>query len=309
MATTNSPLPDLALVTRSLIAKVVTLLGLPQTQREDHKLTREYRSSSVARAVARGYIDSQTRGKLPQRLQKKRRMKIQPVQAPSTMQQMVFSRTTDGSTTITKSLHTDDETEPWGDSLIVKDDSTIRIVSKQIGGLGITVGNSKERELKNWIIENEIDCIGLQETNVFWKKCNDKSQFRERMRHHKWDFVRTSTAFNKHEFTAFNQFGGAAIVTTNVVASRVCCTGADETGLGRWAWVQYRGKNKTSARVISVYQPHKPADETLHPKSVYRQQQRYWMNKKSDMCPLTHFQDDLCMLLQKWIRNHERIVL
>ena len=236
-------------------------------------------------------------------------MKIQPVQAPSTMQQMVFSRTTDGSTTITKSLHTDDETEPWGDSLIVKDDSTIRIVSKQIGGLGITVGNSKERELKNWIIENEIDCIGLQETNVFWKKCNDKSQFRERMRHHKWDFVRTSTAFNKHEFTAFNQFGGAAIVTTNVVASRVCCTGADETGLGRWAWVQYRGKNKTSARVISVYQPHKPADETLHPKSVYRQQQRYWMNKKSDMCPLTHFQDDLCMLLQKWIRNHERIVL
>ena len=222
---------------------------------------------------------------------------------------MVFSRTPDGSARIKKSIHNDDETEPWGDPLIEKNDNIIRIVSKQIGGLGIKAGNSKERELKEWIVDNDIDCLGLQETNVFWKKCNDKSQFRERMRHHKWDFVRTSTAFNKHEFTSLNQFGGTAIVTTNVVASRVCCTGADETGLGRWAWVQYRGKNKTFARVITVYQPHKPADEKLHPKSVYRQQQRYWMDHKSDMCPLSHLQDDLCALLQKWIINQERIVV
>lgn len=189
------------------------------------------------------------------------------------MKQKIFLRTTDGSTTIAKSVRNKDETEPLGDPLIVKEDGIIRIVSKQIGRLGITASNSKERELKNWIIEKEIDYIGLHETNVFWKKYRDKSQFRERMLHHNWEFVRTLTAFNKHEFTALDQFGGTAVVTTNVVASRVCSTGADETGLGRWAWVQYRGKHKIFACVISAYQPHKSNDDRLHPKSVYRQQQ------------------------------------
>ena len=118
----------------------------------------------------------------------------------------------------------------------IRQDNVVRIVSKQIGGLGVVAGNSKERELKNWMVANEVDCIGIQETNVFWKKCRDKAQFRERMRHHEWDFVRTATSYNKHEFTALNQFGGTAVVATNTLASRVLETGGDEAGLGRWAW-------------------------------------------------------------------------
>ena len=73
--------------------------------------------------------------------------------------------------------------------------------------------------------------------------------------------------------------------------------------------MQYRGRNKSFARVISVYQPHRPADDKLHPKSVYRQQQQYWMDQNSDQCPLLHFQDDLCNLLQKWINKKEKVVL
>ena len=168
--------------------------------------------------------------------------------------------------------------------------------------------NSKERELKDWMVEKEIDCIGLQETNVFWKKCQDRAQFRERMRHHEWEFVRTATSYNKHEYTALNQYGGTSVVATNTIASRVISTGLDDAGLGRWAWIKFRGKNKTFARIISVYQPHEGSDK-LHPKSVYRQQQRYWLNKDSDTCPLLHFQDDLCEILKKYIDDGERVIV
>ena len=85
-------------------------------------------------------------------------------------------------------------------------------------------------------------------------------------------------------------------MATNTIASRVISTGGDDAGLGRWVWVRFRGKNKTFARIISVYQPHKGSTK-LHPKSVYRQQQRYWLDNDSDVCPLVHFQDDLCALI------------
>ena len=103
-----------------------------------------------------------------------------------------------------KTRQHNDLTEARGDRLIMKEAGIIRIVSKQIGGLRIVPDNSKEREMKEWMVRNEIDCIGIQETNVYWKKCHDRAQFRERMRHHEWEFVRTATSFNKHEFTALN---------------------------------------------------------------------------------------------------------
>ena len=184
----------------------------------------------------------------------------------------------------------------------------MRIVSKQIGGIGLMADNSKERELKTWMVEKEVDCIGLQETNVYWGKCRDKAQFRESMRHNKWNFVRTATSYNRQEFTAKNQFGGTAMVAVNDVTSRIIGTGGDDAGLGRWAWVRFRGKNKSFGRIISLYQPHK-CDDKLHPKSVYRQQQRYWLQNKSDKCPLEHFRDDLCTLLLKWITKNEKVII
>ena len=255
-----------------------------------------------------GYGVCQKQKVVSQRTMKKRSVEIREEKKKVKQNQMVFSRTPAGTTQmITKSNNSEDE-EAWGDKLEMREDNVVRIVSKQIGGLGVVAGNSKERELKNWMVANEVDCIGIQETNVFWKKCRDKAQFRERMRHHEWDFVRTATSYNKHEFTALNQFGGTAVVATNTLASRVLGTGGDEAGLGRWAWTRFRGKNKTFSRVISAYQPHKGSDK-LHPKAVYRQQQRYWLDQNSDQCPLHHFRDDLCSLLQKWIQSGERIVL
>ena len=58
-------------------------------------------------------------------------------------------------------------------------------------------------------------------------------KFREWMRHNQWDFVRTATSYNKHKFTALDQFGGTAVVATNTLASRVLGTDGDEAVLGR----------------------------------------------------------------------------
>ena len=54
----------------------------------------------------------------------------------------------------------------WGDKMEDKKEGYIRLMSRNIGGLGIIPGNQKEEELKTWIVNSEVDIIGLQELNI-----------------------------------------------------------------------------------------------------------------------------------------------
>ena len=121
--------------------------------------------------------------KVSQRTMKKRRQSNTQDKEIKIQRQTVFSRATEGHLHLTQQTHNDDDTDHWGDAIIDKPDGTLRIVSKQIGGIGLRSDNSKERELKTWLVEKEVDCVGLQETNIYLGKCRDKEQFRERMRH------------------------------------------------------------------------------------------------------------------------------
>ena len=67
-----------------------------------------------------------------------------------------------------------DDNKSWGDSLQMMDDGLVRIVSKNIGGLRIENGNSKEYDLKKWITEEDIDILGIQEMGMNWENCRKK---------------------------------------------------------------------------------------------------------------------------------------
>lgn len=132
--------------------------------------------------------------------------------------------------------------EFWGDCLTNKSDGCIRVVSKNIQGLGVTAGNSKEDELKSCIVNKSIDLIGIQEPNVNWYKCKNRDRFSERIIGPEWKFVRYSVAFNKHDNKSKQQFGGSITMGFDQITHRVSGSGADERGLGRWSWVLLKGK-------------------------------------------------------------------
>ena len=62
------------------------------------------------------------------------------------------------------------------------DESLIRIVSRNIGGLRVEIGNMKEDELKSWIVNKEIDICGIQEMGINWANCRGRSTLTERLK-------------------------------------------------------------------------------------------------------------------------------
>ena len=127
--------------------------------------------------------------------------------------------------------------------------------------------------LKDWLYNNNVDICGLQETGIAQHMFQRFERLSERMRDNRRENIRMCSANDRHESIEKLQYGGTAVFAYDYVSHLVHSSDADETGLGRWAWVQYRGKHKIFACVISAYQPHKSNDDRLHPKSVYRQQQ------------------------------------
>ena len=163
-------------------------------------------------------------------------------------------------------------------------------------------------ELKQWIVRQQIGCIGLQETNINWTKCNDKERFAERMKYPGFEFVRTTAARNKHGDNKKYNHGGTGIVCVNQLTHRIVASGADERGLERWSWMAFRRSNGTSVRIISAYQPCK-VNDPLQNHTVYRQQIQYCNENDVVQCTLELYKKELCALISKWIKKGDKIIL
>lgn len=183
------------------------------------------------------------------------------------------------------------EKEYWGDNLILKQDGKIRFVSKNIQGLGLSAGNPKEDELKSWIVNKNIDVIGIQEPNINWHKCKNKDRFNEHMKGPAWEYLRYSVAYNKHDCTCRHQFGGSITMSVDQITHRVSGSGADDIGLGRWSWLLMKGRNKSLVRIITAYQPN-ISKNPLQSGTVYSQHRKYFCDKGLDVCPVQKFQDN-----------------
>ena len=218
-------------------------------------------------------------------------------------------RVNEGTWNMCESSGKEDNNEVWGDSLDIKEDNVIRILTKNIGGLGLGINNDKEEHLKSWIASKQCDIIGIQETNLNWSKCRGRERLTERMKTPAWEFSRISSSHNKHDKEGGKySYGGTLTLIKDQLTHQVKTTGADETGMGRWSWIQLVGKEGISTRIISAYQMRK-VDDPRKSGSVYNQQRRVLLSKRDDTCPLRKFQDDLVHIIQKWLEKRERIVL
>lgn len=193
-----------------------------------------------------------------------------------------------------------------GDKLHKKDDNHIRIVSQNIGCLGIhSFGNGKQSKGIEWLIQNQVDIVTWQEIGVAFHMQQRCDKMRERMRDPRWQKARVISANNKHESIDNKQFGGTSVMSVDSVASRVTGTGSDETGLGRWSWMLFEGKKKWKTRIFSVHIP----ISSKRMASVYQQHKRYYLENDMNICPRKQLLKELTHVIHQCQRNGEHIII
>ena len=191
-----------------------------------------------------------------------------------------------------------------------KDDGIIRMVSQNIGCLGIdTLTNSKQDTAIEWLIRNEVDVFAWQEIGIAFHKVPGYERLSERIRDRRWNKVRLTYSNNIHDDSPEQfQWGGTSMMCFNEAASRVKSSGKDLSGLGRWSHILLEGKYQHKVRFISSYNPCKTQDATKT-RTVYNQQKSYLQQKGSYNCPRLQFRLDLVNQIKKWQQNGELIVV
>ncbi len=198
-------------------------------------------------------------------------------------------------------------TQPWGDPFDPKADHILRVGLQNIGGFPQLATHTKNRQILSFLTTGNFDIFAMTETNTCWHRLPVQERLHERTLGW-WETLHISQAYLQDALhTQPFQAGGTCLFSINQAAHRTIESGKDTSGLGRWTWTRYRGRNQVSLRVISAY---RPVPNKKGPTSVYNQQRRALYNKDDDRCPRMAFTEDLVEELISWMTNtNDQIVL
>jgi hypothetical protein len=102
-------------------------------------------------------------------------------------------------------------------------------------------------------------------------------------------------------------FGGTAQITTGACSHRATASGADGSGMGRWVWTLFAGKNNIKLRMSSGYRPN--PDSNDRPGTVFSQQERHLRSQNDDRVPRRAFIKDLEAQLDLWMTAGNLIII
>jgi hypothetical protein len=201
----------------------------------------------------------------------------------------------------------DTSSKTWGDKLVLpKPANTYRFIFDNIQGLPIENQGHKHQQIITAIHETEADTIGMAELNLNFGVLGPSYQWTERFR--QLPRKHSIHAYNRHDSSKKRiLFGGTAQITTGACSHRAIKSGTDETGMGRWVWTLFSGRNNIQLRVISGYRPN--PDHTDRPGTVYSQQERHLRSIQDNRNPRRAFTKDLEALLEKWMTDGNLIIL
>jgi len=115
--------------------------------------------------------------------------------------------------------------ETFGDHLTEKDEGSIRIVGQNVNCIGTNQHcNQKEERAKNWLIQNNVDITGWQETEVAFHMLPRSKRLSNRMQDIRWNKIRVSSTNNKHESSSTFQYGGTSVMAFDEAAHRIKAT-------------------------------------------------------------------------------------
>ena len=177
-----------------------------------------------------------------------------------------------------------------------------------MSGLPLQATHPKYAELQAFIIDNKIDVLCLSELNIAWHNLQEEQQFSHLVR--PW-FQSTFTKVAWHtdrDWSSPLQRGGVGLLVRDSHTGRVCGSGSDPSGLGRWVWVRLRGHHGSLLRIVSAYRP------VLNPRdagSTWNQHSRVFESSDPPRLgdPRQLFLDDLQVMLQSAYDSGEQILL
>ena len=198
--------------------------------------------------------------------------------------------------------------ETWGDNFTTKSQNSIRIWYTNPNGLGLNPNNTKSHNAFSFMYhKSKADVLCLAETNLRWPSLRHNSRLNSRIRTFFHDFY-SSVSYNRHEDNGLCQRGGTCTIVFNQLSHRSHRSGSDPTGLGRWSWVQFQGKQGHFTRVITAYRPCRPPTMTALT-TTWDQQTRYLRQQSLNSNPRQQVDIDIQNLLRSWIDMHIRIIL
>jgi hypothetical protein len=189
--------------------------------------------------------------------------------------------------------------------------SAFRIAFVNPGGFPVDSRTKKSKKIVEYGKTIEADSLGFVETNLNWSKIGAGCCLHEHF-HGVW----RRCSFNIAHYADYppkqkpgstaQQWGGVAQCSIDEASSRIHSTGVDPTGLGRWAWTRYQGKDGYGLRVLFAYRCN---NKTEHPGSVYNQQKAYFDSNGVSRNPREAFWEDLIKEITPWTETTDTIVL
>ena len=198
----------------------------------------------------------------------------------------------------------------FGDEMLdTKDDMCCRIAFGNIGHRGLPMGDLHvTAAIKKWLRDYEVNHLGAAEVKANWQNIPPHFRLQEIFRSE--NALRSTVGFNRHENNhTTSQPGGTMAMTMGQMTDNFHSDGADSTGLGRWVWQLFKGRNGVATRIYSCYLPIRTSQASLQ--STYRQQQRFFSkaNETTPPDPCAIFLRDLKQELEGRKMAGERLVV
>ena len=176
---------------------------------------------------------------------------------------------------------------------------------QNIQGLPVDPRGHKHQQIGSAFKETEADAFGMAKLNLNFSKIGPASQWYKRFRGLRRNH--SIHASNIHDSTDSTiLYGGTALTCMGPCSHRVISSGKDKSGLGRWVWTLFAGKNQTKLRIISGYRPNPDSSDKTG--SVYSQHERHLRSIHDDRNPRRAFSADLKDALETW-KNEGNLVI
>jgi hypothetical protein len=179
----------------------------------------------------------------------------------------------------------------FGDYIQLKQEHTLCIGFQNIGGIPAKKNRIKDDIIRCGIEKFDFDIFGLAEVNTNWTYVQESDRLVHRSKHW-WGGHHFTSAHNIHSTSRrTHQYGGVAMWSIGKASHRVIGQGRDPSGLGRWVWTRYRGRNNVTLRIFTAYRPNPPSEG---PFTVHAQHRSYFNSIEEDRCPRKAFLEDIC---------------
>ena len=193
-----------------------------------------------------------------------------------------------------------------GDPLGTKPDGVVRFVFENWDGCAPWKRrNDKILQARRFVRRVSADAYLGAETRANWKALPYDSLLPQLFQSQ--TELKAVAGHNIHEENGRAQEGGTCLMIFDFLTTVTSELGTDPTGLGRWCWAKFVGKNDHVTRLVSAYQPVRAGKRQL--KAVYQQHRRYFRSKGEFQCPRALFRRDLIASVQEWKQAGERVIV